>query len=133
MDLQGGLIGCEVVGGYESTPGNGRGALDDGFSYTFTMCEFCLDDLFTQFVLPVRVRDRYFSNEPPRDMPWKSAKERVNQDAWREQKDIFMTEYQKRKKARESFHPANGGKPKEGRGLSRPTEGRGLSRRRRDG
>lgn len=50
-----GLIGCEARGGYDSTPGNGCGALDDMTTYAFSLCEFCLDRLFSRFKRPPRV------------------------------------------------------------------------------
>jgi hypothetical protein len=51
-----GLIGASVSGGYESTPGNGYGALDDLTSYPFNICEFCLDRMFQEFVIPPTLR-----------------------------------------------------------------------------
>lgn len=74
-----GLIDATVVGGYESTPGNGYGALDDGDSYHFSLCEFCLDDLFSTFKIPVVVIDKYGELEP-----WRSASRRVAEDTWRQ-------------------------------------------------
>ncbi len=40
---KGGLVNQTVDGNYDSTPGNGQGALDDCTSYRFSLCEFCLD------------------------------------------------------------------------------------------
>ena len=37
-----GMIDACVRGHYNSTPGNGYGALDDITSYRFSLCEFCL-------------------------------------------------------------------------------------------
>jgi hypothetical protein len=73
-----GLIGATVVGGYESTPGNGYGALDDGTSYRFSMCEFCLDDLFSTFKIPVTV----WGNRGQPEI-WRSASRRMAEDTWR--------------------------------------------------
>jgi hypothetical protein len=47
-----GVLNCTVHGSYHSTPGNGHGALDDCVSYTFSLCEWCLDWLFTHSVCP---------------------------------------------------------------------------------
>lgn len=58
-----GLIRAFVTGGYESTPGNGHGALDDGDTFTFSLCEFCLDWLFGRFVVPVETGS-YVHSEP---------------------------------------------------------------------
>ena len=52
-----GLIEATVTGGYESTPGNGCGALDDMVRHSFSLCEFCLDWLFSKFNVPVAVDD----------------------------------------------------------------------------
>lgn len=43
----GGLINCEVTGGYSSTAGNGYGAFDDYTKIKFSLCEFCLDFIFS--------------------------------------------------------------------------------------
>lgn len=94
-----GLIKQTVNGGYESTPGNGLGALDDCTSYTFSLCEFCLDWLFSQFKIPVEVHD-YLSGVEPK--PWRPAAERVAQDEWRRTKELFSKEHDRRKKAREA-------------------------------
>jgi hypothetical protein len=55
-----GLIEKEVLGHYASTPGNGHGALDDTTAYKFSLCEWCLDWLFTQFKIPPLVREWCF-------------------------------------------------------------------------
>ena len=52
-----GLVDCHVDGSYDSTPDNGFGALDDCTRYTFSLCEFCLDWLFTTFRVPPTTRD----------------------------------------------------------------------------
>lgn len=93
LDAIGGLINAKVDGGYESTPGNGHGALDDGTSYHFSLCEFCLDWLFSQFEIPVKV-DCYMG---PEDIAaWRPAAQRVAEDDWRRMKDAFRTEYERR-------------------------------------
>lgn len=92
-----GLLNAEVSGGYESTPGNGNGALDDTMKYTFSLCEFCLDWLFTQFKIPVRM-ECYMNSGPPE--PFVPAKDRVISDNWRKMKDEFFTEWHKRNTAR---------------------------------
>lgn len=42
-----GLIEATVSGGYKSD------SLSDGTTYTFSLCENCLDELFNQFKVPV--------------------------------------------------------------------------------
>ncbi len=93
-DEEGGLIKAVVCGGYNSTPGNGHGALDDSTSYQFSICEFCLDWLFGQFVLPVAASDNMESEV------WKPAAERVAADDWRKMKNEFFAESSKRANAR---------------------------------
>jgi hypothetical protein len=87
-----GMIDACVGGGYESTPGNGCGALDDLTSYTFSLCEFCLDYMFTQFKIPPRV----WATMNPEEEPWVPAAERVTSDPWRQQKEVFFTEKSRR-------------------------------------
>lgn len=118
----GGLIDAKVLGGYESTPGNGYGTLDDTERYSFSLCEWCIDWLFSQFrVLAV---DSYMDDLCPRDgetadeafarnggivklaretaapPPWRPATERVAADEWRRMKDAFHAEKIRRDKAR---------------------------------
>lgn len=114
MDDPYGLINIKAVGGYPSTPGNGYGALDDNDCYPFSLCEFCLDHLFSQFNIPVMVHDVANHMRPvclkserenclPLVMPpepFMSATERVNRDDWRELKDEFFAEKKKRDEAR---------------------------------
>jgi len=96
-----GLINCTVSGGYDSTPGNGCGALDDSTSYTFSLCEWCLDWLFAQFKHPPTTSD-YIS--PGEDVnPWRPAEERVYLDEWRSQKKEFYAELLRRNAARASL------------------------------
>ncbi len=117
----GGLIKAQVSGGYESTPGNGCGTLDDGTRYHFNLCEFCIDWLFQQFNLPPRV-DSYFNDYllkdgetleegmermdivqlAPCDDPdaWKPAAQRVAEDDWRKMKKRFFDEKNRRDLAR---------------------------------
>lgn len=83
---EGGLINHTVIGGYNSTPGNGEGALDDCTRYTFSICEFCLDWLFTAMRVPPKVQsihDRY-----PQEV-YRSAAQRVKEDEWRKAKEEF--------------------------------------------
>jgi hypothetical protein len=94
-----GLIDCKVLGRYDSTPGNGAGALDDTTQYEFSLCEFCLDWLFVQFKVPVEVSD-YMNPDNPKEN-WVSAKDRVANDDWRKMKTVFFNEFKKRNKARE--------------------------------
>jgi hypothetical protein len=98
-DYKAGLIDACVQGGYESTPGNGDGALDDATSYHFSLCEFCLDWLFSQFRIPVRMTD-YTDRGAPIAGPWRCAERRVNEDAGRTMKERFFTEARRRAEAR---------------------------------
>lgn len=93
----GGLIRKTVDGGYESTPGNGSGALDDMTGYTFSLCEFCLDWLFAQFVIPVALED---VDNPEYRETWRPAAERVATDDWRRMKTEFRVEAERRALAR---------------------------------
>jgi hypothetical protein len=99
-----GLLNVKVAGGYNSTPGNGNGALDDMTRYGFSMCEFCLDWLFQQFKIPVTVDD-YMNDDnylPKAEtnavqLPaWKCAEARVNEDEWRQSKEEFHQENNRR-------------------------------------
>lgn len=93
-----GLLFAEAVGGYDSTPGNGYGALDDGNVYTFSLCEFCLDWLFGKFRIPVTVRD-YHTEEV---QEWQPAEVRVRNDPSLDQKSClhFFSEKVKRDQIR---------------------------------
>lgn len=93
----GGIIRYTVTGGYESTPGNGSGALDDLDGYTFSLCEFCLDWLFQTFVIPVDVCD-YSDGQRSNFRP---AARRVEEDDWRRMKDAFKAEHERRARARD--------------------------------
>jgi len=93
-----GLIESCVSGGYESTAGNGYGALDDGDSYHFSLCEFCLDWLFSRFKIPPTVYEFCGNGEPNQ---WSPAKDRVVQDEWRRMTKLFFAEKERRDKARE--------------------------------
>jgi hypothetical protein len=98
VQSNGGLIDAEVQGGYNSTPGNGAGALDDMTSYKFSLCEFCLDHLFQQFKIPPTVYD-FIDDEIAE--PWRSAHQRVTEDEWRKQKKEFYEEYFRRNQLRD--------------------------------
>jgi hypothetical protein len=89
-----GLVDTKVSGGYSSTPGNGFGALDDLSTYEFSICEFCLDWLFTQFKIPPKITGPY-------DFEFKPAEQRVREDDWRKQKDRFYTEASRRASLRQ--------------------------------
>jgi hypothetical protein len=93
-----GLINEEVYGGYLSTPGNGHGALDDLTRYTFSLCEFCLDWLFSKFKVPVSIDD--YVNSEKQSQNWSPAIERVTNDDWRKMKEEFIKEHDKRARAR---------------------------------
>lgn len=96
-----GLIDCVVSGGYDSTPGNGEGTLDDTMQYKFSLCEFCLDWLFVQFKIPVEVYDHpALAKFEPRKFDWVCAKDRVINDDWRKMKEPFFKEFEKRNQSR---------------------------------
>lgn len=90
-----GLILAKVSGGYPSTPGNGDGALDDMTQYEFSICEFCLDFMFSNFVIPPKV-----SENITKQMTFVPAEKRVAQDEWREDKDNFYKRKSERDFAR---------------------------------
>lgn len=92
----GGLINQRVSGGYESTPGNGSGALDDCTAYTFSLCEFCLDWLFSRFMIPTTIVNNLDSEHET----FRSAAERVASDEWRKMKHEFTVEHDRRAAAR---------------------------------
>jgi len=93
-----GLLNSTVQGGYESTPGNGSGALDDMTRYMFSLCEWCLDDMFQKFKIPPRVQD-YHSDVVE---PYVSAPDRVVNESWRRGKEEFFAEHKRRHIARNS-------------------------------
>lgn len=94
-----GLIDAKVSGGYESTPGNGFGALDDCTQYKFSLCEWCLDWLFQQFQIPPAVNGiGAFSGIEK----WKPAAQRVKEDDWRSLKEEFRIEHERRNQARQN-------------------------------
>jgi hypothetical protein len=118
-----GLIKAQVIGGYESTPGNGCGALDDMTRYTFSLCEFCLDWLFEHFQVPVKTDDpmrdyrlregetveegvermgvvSLSTNETPMP-PFRPASQRCDEDVWRKGREEFYAERDRRTAARE--------------------------------
>lgn len=82
-----GLQNVSVSGGYHSTAGNGFGALDDTETYTFSLCELCLDWLFSQFVVPIQVT--HYMGDPEEPEPFRPADQRVHEDEWRR----FKAEY----------------------------------------
>jgi hypothetical protein len=95
-----GLVDVKVSGGYSSTPGNGSGALDDRTVYKFSICEFCLDWMFTQFKIPPKMTELIGDGiEISADL-FKSAIKRVAEDDWRKQKKKFYNEQTRRCVAR---------------------------------
>jgi hypothetical protein len=85
-----GLTETIVSGGYPSTPGNGGGALDDDTHYQFSLCEFCLDYMFSNFKIPVEV------SCSGQKEPFVSAEDRVKRDDWRKKKvQFFVEKYQR--------------------------------------
>ena len=91
-----GLIDAVVSGGYDSTPGNGYGALDDLVNYRFSLCEFCCDHLFSNFVIPPKTSDN--SGE----MDFLPAAQNVQEQFWRKSKSNFFDEQAKRAEARKN-------------------------------
>ncbi len=87
-----------VVGGYDSTPGNGEGALDDMDRYSFILCEFCLDHLFQMFRVPPNVEPEWGGSP----IQFRPAHVRVKEDAWRHQKVRFLVEEKRRSDLRPS-------------------------------
>lgn len=97
-----GGVAMRAEGGYYSTPGNGSGALDDMTVYCFALCEFCLDFMFSQFVIPVDVECRL--DESGHKTEWRPAMNRVLDRTFRPQSsDItaFVTEKARRDAARQ--------------------------------
>lgn len=94
-DKRAGLQNAEVSGGYHSTAGNGYGALDDMTSYHFSLCEFCLDWLFSQFVVPVKMTDYGTGNEESEEK-FRPAEVRVREDEWRSYKSEFFLAFNSR-------------------------------------
>lgn len=107
-----GLLLAKVTGGYPSTPGNGDGALDDMDQYEFSLCEFCLDFLFSNFAIPPRVCE--IGLKPPphvctgskddiierNEEPFVPAEQRVMKDDWRRFKKEFFNRKLERDQAR---------------------------------
>lgn len=93
-----GLVEHTVHGSYHSTPGNGDGALDDTTSYTFSLCEFCLDWLFIQFRIPPKIG--YYMGGPNEVEAFRPAEQRVQEDEWRRFKEEFFCEFNRRNEAR---------------------------------
>lgn len=91
-----GLIKTTVSGGYDSTPGNGRGALDDCTTYEFSICEFCLDFLFENSVIKPKVYDTFDGTE----VEFKPAVQRVSNENWRKMKKEFFQEASNRSYSR---------------------------------
>ncbi len=97
-----GLIKETVTGSYHSTAGNGEGALDDCSRYTFSLCEFCLDHMFSQFKILPNVDD--YVRSGPKDEPevFRPASQRVTEDEWRSGKEKFFAEFNRRNEARKA-------------------------------
>lgn len=93
----------KINGSYYSTPGNGFGALDDMTTYTMSLCEFCVDWLFTKCVIPPKVYDGILGEV----IPFRPAIQRVYEDGWRQEKQAFLDEKARRDAARESRKAAD--------------------------
>lgn len=79
-----GLINAVVCGHYASTPGKGGGALDDTTSYEFSLCEFCLDFIFTHCKIPPHVWDSGITGDLHLGKKlFRPAPVRVDCDEWR--------------------------------------------------
>jgi hypothetical protein len=96
-----GLVDAEVEGSYNSTPGNGSGALDDCTKYKFSICEFCIDWLFTQCRIPPEVHDMH--GDPDSTAQWKPAGQRVAEDEWRTHKREYSDEALMREMSRPGY------------------------------
>ena len=93
QDHTAGLLNAVAVGGYESTPGNGHGALDDMTAYHFSLCEWCLDWLFAQCRIPPLTTDE--RDGTPYPEPFRPAAQRVAEDTWRTMKAAFTAQYER--------------------------------------
>jgi len=96
-----GLVDAEVQGSFHSTPGNGAGALDDCTKYKFSVCEFCLDWLFTKCLIPPEVEDIH--GDPDTPARWRPAGQRVVEDSWRTQKLRYSDEALVREMSRPGY------------------------------
>jgi len=97
-----GLVEQVVYGHYASTPGNGHGALDDMTAYKFSLCEFCLDWLFSRFKAPPRVFERDLNCNLLDEGSWRPARQRVAEDDWRRFKQETLDEMARRDEARKA-------------------------------
>jgi antitoxin HigA-1 len=90
-----GLVRAQVTGGYLSTPGSGPGgALDDTTGYEFSLCEFCLDHMFSRFKTPPKLFNYMHPEETPE--PFRPAEQRVREDEWRKTPELFLAEKERR-------------------------------------
>lgn len=99
----GGLINSYVSGGFDSTAGNGYGALDDGTTYCFSLCEFCLDWLFSCCIIPPVIYSCFYNEDPPE--VFKPAAQRIEDDqklGFRKMGDVFFKEKERRDAARKT-------------------------------
>lgn len=95
-----GLIDAHPSGGFESTPGNGWGALDDMTVYHFSICEFCLDWLFSSCKIPPKVFVVFGDGEKIEE-PFRCADERVSNGECRTMKEEYFAESRRRAEARD--------------------------------
>lgn len=92
------LTDFAASGGYDSTPANGYGALDDGSNYSFSLCEFCLDHLFEKFKIAPKITSYMYYNGEEEFLP---AETRVRMSGFsKENKKAFLEEQERRNKAR---------------------------------
>ena len=98
-----GMVRTSVRGHYRSTPGNGYGALDDTTAYKFSLCEFCLDAMFSRFKIPPSVAEYLIMSSSPEidhGETFRPAEQRVREDDWRRFKEEFFAEKERRDKLR---------------------------------
>lgn len=88
------VLNVNIMGGYDSTPYNGDGALDDMSEYHFSLCEFCIDHLMQNMKIPPTVICR-IDNKEEKFVP---AKERIKNSEMTSQNSL--EEIEKRDVAR---------------------------------
>lgn len=97
-----GLAWACATGSYASTPGNGGGALDDLTRYSFALCEWCLDWIFSRCAIPPDVADIGIDGSVHHKVAFRPAARRVAEDDWRKMKDKFFAEKKLRDAARDA-------------------------------
>lgn len=94
-------LGAVAQGHYQSSPGAGAGALDDGVAYSFNLCEWCLDWLFSNFRRPPSMHNYLGDCKSKIDEPYEPAELRARR---RHEGDTlyayFVEEHARRRAAR---------------------------------